>query len=273
MLYYGKKTPNINDIVFVYISEFSKGGTYCKLIEYGDIEGFILNTELDRKVYDPKKIFSFGETYPMFVLAVTSKGIDLSYKKVIIDDRQKLLEKFGTIKKICHLVIEYSYLTKIPVDVVSELTIWKLFGNDYLSDPKLLYNSILKDITKFTYCISETYPEETKLFIENITSRITMTNMIVHQNFDLMICDEDAISKLKQVLIYDGDTNTQVKYISSPRYQISVTGDSESTCEDKINKCLDFMKDKMKTYNTIFKLQDKVIAKNQEIILKPLHMI
>lgn len=273
MLYYGKQTPNVNDIVFVYVSEFSKGGTYCKLIEYDDIEGFILNTELDRRVYDPKKIFSFGETYPMFVLAVTSKGIDLSYKKVSTDDRQKLLEKFGAIKKICHLVVEYSYLTKISVNNVSELTVWKLFEKDHLMDPKTLYSSILKNITKFTHWISEIYPKETQIFVDNVVSRITMTNMTVHQNFDLMICDEDAVSKLKQVLIYEEDTNTHVKYISSPKYQISVTGDNEKECEYKINKCLDFMKAKMNTYNAIFKIQDKVIAKNQEIILKPLHMV
>ncbi len=272
MLYYGKKTPNVDDIVFVYIHEFSTGGTYCKLIEYDEIEGFILNTELDKKVYKPQKNFTLGETYPMLVLAVNEKGIDLSYKKVSATDRPVLLEKFASIQKTCHLVKEYAYLTKMSLDDVSKLTVWKLFEKDHLSDPKSIYNSIIKDPHIFTRWIEVEHAEKTKLFIENVNSRITMTDMTVQQNFDLMICDEDAVSKLKQVLNYDEDKDTQIRYISSPRYQVLATGSSQTECDDKIEKCLNYMKSRMKSYNCIFNLHDKSIAKQQDVTLKPLHM-
>jgi translation initiation factor 2 subunit 1 len=272
MLYYGKKLPLVDDVVFVYVSEFSTNGTYCKLIEYDDREGFILNTELDKRVYDPKKVFEMGEIYPMSVLSSTDTGIDLSYKKIKSDTRKDLLFSFSTIQKICTLVKEFTYLTKIPLPTVLENTTWKIFDEKRLVNSKEIYLSILRNPSVFTGGIEKNYPDETKTFLENLSERITTTNMVVHQNFDLMICDEDSVSKLKEVLTYDEEKNTQVKYVSSPKYQIVVTGSDEGDIDQKIEKCLNHMKSKMKSYTCIFNIGEKLVIKQKEFILKPLYM-
>lgn len=276
MTYYGKKIPNIDDIVFVNIIEYSTSGTYCKLIEYG-LEGFILNTELDRKVYNPKKVFKIGEIYPVLVLAVTltennEYHIDLSFKKINQEDRQMLLDKFVTIQKIYNISKECSIITGLELNIVLEKTMWVLFKNDHLSDPKKIYFDILNDPSIFVKKIIEKYPDESKKFILDIKSRISTTNMTVDQKFELIVCEENAIDKLKEILL-SSFNNVQMKCISSPVYVASTSGNDKQKCDEILDECMCEIKKKIDKYNCIYREKDRVIAKEQEYSLKPLQLV
>jgi Translation initiation factor 2, alpha subunit (eIF-2alpha) len=88
MFYYNHKSPNPNEVVFGRIVKFTENGAYCNLIEYNDIEGFVLNTELDKKVPNARRQFIYNVVYPLCVLKNTDsynrkdERINLSYKKV-----------------------------------------------------------------------------------------------------------------------------------------------------------------------------------------------
>lgn len=85
MSYYETDYPNLNEVVFVTIDNFTDDAIYCRLVEYKNKEGFLPITELDKKVQpNPKKHFSEKKVYPMIVMDVdTDKGvIDVSYRRI-----------------------------------------------------------------------------------------------------------------------------------------------------------------------------------------------
>ena len=268
MLFYEKKYPNVDDIVFVSINSFTENGVYCKLLEYNNIEAFLLNTELDKKIYNPKKMFKLTETYPMLVISVVDDKIDLSYKKIAIDSRDSLIDRFHYITKIVWLVKEYHYITKINIDDVCKLSIWKLFNLPLFKNTKELYHNILQDITIFTQYLSLEYPHETQEFIDDIQPRITTTEIVISQKFKLIVLNDDALYILKQLLQYDDDQTIQIKYVASPTYQILASGPNEDQVTKKIEEYVTILKDKIKQFHTVFELLDRTIVKQQEFILK-----
>jgi len=260
----------VGDIVFVTIKDFSDRGTYCNLLEYNNAEGFILNTELDKRVYDPKKQFVFRKTYPMVVLASSPKAIDLSYKKVRLEEREPLLTKFIAISKIKLLVDEFLFLFPLDQKTVYELTLWKFFEVSHLDDPATIQYNFLKHPETFVEHLMETYPEESKEFVKDMKSRITYTELTMAQEFTLIVCDEDAITKLKNILEYFGE-KTEISYISSPRYQIITSGETEEICNKNIQDCVDNITKKMEGIKCSFKLTDKHIVKPQDVNIKPVN--
>jgi translation initiation factor 2 alpha subunit (eIF-2alpha) len=293
MSYYNSKIPILNETVFITVKSFTEYGTYCSLIEYDNIEGFVLNTELDRKVKDPKKQFEYNVIYPVLVLAVCTNDnkltIDLSYKKINKTDREGLLEKFESVRNISKLATEYAFLTKVTINEVYEMTIRKFLKNDeqneqneqdeqdeedsdqdsdqetHLGCASKLYISILKDPTIFTKYICEKYPEESRMFVADVVSRLKKTDMVIQQVFNLMILEEDAVTKLREFLVYP---DAKIKYLSSPKYQIFISGESEEECDVKIATFVEYIKNKLGTTKHIFKLEDKIIITEQEYSLK-----
>jgi translation initiation factor 2 subunit 1 len=288
MYYYNKKLPVIDDIVFVNIKEFTATNIYCELIEYNNINGFLLASELDNKrklggkIKAPEKQLNIMKVYPMIVLGFTKNdkddtiSVDLSYKKVPKDNRDKLLERFIIINKIVQLSKEFINITGMDSDIVYENTIWKLFDSELNEesvsiDFDKLYYDILNNPHIFTKYLEDDYEAECNMFIDNFTSRLTKSDIVMEQMFELMIHDEDAVTKLKDVLTYNND-NCEIVYISSPKYQILVKGKNEVDCDSKIERCIDHIKVKSQLYHSIFNLKDKNIVKKQEINFKNLKL-
>lgn len=290
-MYYTNTLPKIDSIVFVTIKEFSKHGTYCNLIEYDEIEGFILNTELDRRVYDPKKQFNMGKIYPMLVMSVDIKTnkIDLSYKKVNILDRPQLVNKFYDISRIIKLCDEYSFITGLSKTEVYKNTVHKFFeDNNQLDISSELYTKFLSNPDHFVEFIIELYPDETDKFIKNIKSRITYGNMEMTKMFKLKMYDTDSIKKLINILSccenISGEKkihNTEIIYGGSPRYLIKTYGLTKEICLQNIKLCIKYLENEKIKYNChleIYPDADELsefgckIIRPQEVTIKPLNM-
>lgn len=273
MYYYNIKVPNINDIVFIKITNYSKIGTYCELLEYDNIEGFILNTEMDRRVLDPKKQFKYGIIYPVLVLSINDKGIDLSYKKVKKDTREMLLNQFNNLNKLYSILEEFNYLTKLELEESQKLIIWPklmLESQSYLSDAKELYETYLKTPSDFLAGVMEEHPIKTTEFLNDMKNRLTITKMVIFQNFDFWMFDTNSLDKLKQSLCYSDEV--EIRYISSPKYQLIINCNNEQEYDDILKKFVNYMNTVTKEHKCKFLLTDRQIVQNQEYILKPLNI-
>ena len=72
--------PKVHEIVFAKLSYSKSGiGNYVKLVEYDNIEGLVLCTEITKYKSDLKSLIKNDEVFPLVVLSATDKGIDLSY--------------------------------------------------------------------------------------------------------------------------------------------------------------------------------------------------
>lgn len=284
MYYYGtinevKTIPTINDIVFIEITKFSNKNTYCKLLEYNDLEGFIPSTELDRKVLDPEKQFKFDVIYPMVVCSMRQTGdgklsVDLSYKKVQKETRSDLLLKFGHIKKLYGILDELCFFTKIPFEVAQNLILFPKFemnSQQYLINANIQYKQYLKNPLEFFSEVDQSIQQQILTFVENMKSRLTITKMIVYQQFRLWVMQDNSLEILKSILLYKGDGYV-IDYVSSPKYQFTITCENDEERQNILTNFLSYIDEQQKLYKIKFELDESNVIKDQEFILRPLNM-
>ena len=77
------KKPELHDIVFVKLKDIKSNdmGNYVDLIDYDNIEGLILCTEITKYNSNIKKIVKRDEIFPVVIIN-TDNGYDLSYSKI-----------------------------------------------------------------------------------------------------------------------------------------------------------------------------------------------
>jgi translation initiation factor 2 alpha subunit (eIF-2alpha) len=270
MSYYETDYPSLNEVVFVIIEKFTNDAIYCRLVEYDNKQGFLPITELDKKVQpNPKKHFTEKKVYPMIVMNVDiDKGvIDVSYRRIKECDREKYLEKFDYFSKIFRLTREISLLSNILMDNILPLTMWKVLQKDTIENSKEIYDMILDNPSSYMENIVTDKPMEAKI-LENIESRITRTQMTIHQEFDLIIACNGAIDVLKNILNYSDD-NLIIEYVNAPKYRIVVNGKTEQECDITLQKCIHVLKERtLNSHKIMFKIGNKTVVKERELIIK-----
>jgi translation initiation factor 2 subunit 1 len=305
MSYYGNNYPEIDEVVFVTISSFSEHGIYCNLIEYDNKEGFLANTELDKKIYyERKKYFNFKKVYPVLVMDINfDKGyIDLSHKRIKSDERDKYIKYFDYVSKMYRLTEEFSKISKLAVTDLLPLTMWNFMKKDEIENSQKKFKAILQKPDEFIEKAKEIYPSESNDFLDNLTSRISSTTLTIHQQFDLIVYCENAIQEIKNILDFpELESHIKIEYINSPTYRLVVECKFEDDrndlidkyieihkqkihnkerqhCDlvklgndlfvDDINKYIELLKEKIKGKNIHFELGDKFLIKEREITIK-----
>ena len=293
VLYYGTKLPTTTKIVFGILKYFSTMGGYFELLEYDNIEGFVSNTELDRRVLSAEKQFTYNKIYPLIVMSVSEKIVELSYKRVDYKIRDTLLHNFTTLTSIKSLADDLIIISGLSSEDVYNDTIWNFFDsetNDQITISKELsessenglmymYTNFLKSPEKIVVDLENKYPKECVAFVQNMKSRITHTSLQIGFIFKLYIYDDDAITKLKYVLNYcNTGAQAETPYNASPKYQINTIGNSEFECITMAENCMCEIKNRLKgishtiTYN-FNEDASKIVLKKQDFHLKPLNKL
>lgn len=84
--FYKEKYPEVEDVVMVNVRSIAEMGAYVHLLEYNNIEGMILLSELSRRrIRSINKLIRVGKTEPVVVIRVDKeKGIVLNHKNSIV---------------------------------------------------------------------------------------------------------------------------------------------------------------------------------------------
>jgi translation initiation factor 2 subunit 1 len=101
--FYEKEMPDIEDVVMVHVESIAQMGAYVRLLEYDNIEGMVLLSELSRRrIRSINKLIRVGTNEAVMVVRVDrDKGyIDLSKRRVDPEDRVKCEERFGKSKLV-----------------------------------------------------------------------------------------------------------------------------------------------------------------------------
>ncbi|XP_053634587.1 eukaryotic translation initiation factor 2 subunit 1 [Cherax quadricarinatus] len=105
--YYSQKYPEVDDVVMVTVRSIAEMGAYVHLLEYNNIEGMILLSELSRRrIRSMNKLIRVGKTEPVVVIRVDKeKGyIDLSKRRVSKEDVERCTEKFAKAKAVNSII-------------------------------------------------------------------------------------------------------------------------------------------------------------------------
>ena len=131
---YENEYPNIDDLVMCKVTEIFDDGAYVELLEYCNIKGMILKSEITRKrKRTVKQITREGKEEVLKAIRIdTAQGyIDLSKKDVKTDEINTFQEHFSKSKQV-HNIMK-SIAIKLNITKLEDLYIkfgWKLY-KDY----------------------------------------------------------------------------------------------------------------------------------------------
>lgn len=151
---YEKEFPEEGDLVVVNVKAIEEMGAYVELLEYNNIEGMILLSELSRRrIRSINRLLRVGrQEVVMVIRADREKGIvDLSKRRVAPEDIVKAEERFKKSKAVHSIVKHISSKLKTPILGLYTRLAWPLYrkyGHAYdafqvaVSDPDTILGPI-----------------------------------------------------------------------------------------------------------------------------------
>ncbi|KAI1804150.1 translation initiation factor 2, alpha subunit [Daldinia bambusicola] len=230
--FYEEKYPEIDSFVMVNVKQIADMGAYVKLLEYDNIDGMILLSELSRRrIRSIQKLIRVGRNEVVVVLRVDKeKGyIDLSKRRVSPEDIVKCEERYNKSKMVHSIMRHVAEKTQTPIETLYESIAWPLnkkYGHSIDAFKLSITNpDVWSDIT----FPSEPVAEELKSYIGK---RLTPQPTKVRADIEVTCFEYDGIDAVKAALRTaearnTADNQVKVRLVSPPLYVLT------STCLDK----------------------------------------
>uniref|UniRef100_T1J8V6 Eukaryotic translation initiation factor 2 subunit 1 n=1 Tax=Strigamia maritima TaxID=126957 RepID=T1J8V6_STRMM len=231
---YSQRYPEIEDVVMVNVRSIAEMGAYVSLLEYNNIEGMILLSELSRRrIRSINKLIRVGRSECVVVIRVDKeKGyIDLSKRRVSPEDIIKCEEKFAKAKAVNSILKHVAEILKYESDAQLEKlyqkTAW-LFDEKYkkqaycydvfkhaVSDPAILDDCNLDEVTK-------------DILIQNIKRRLTPQAVKIRADIEVACYRYEGIDAVKNALRKGIACSTEempikINLIAPPLYVMTTT--------------------------------------------------
>jgi len=220
---YEKKYPDVDELVVVNVKSIAEMGAYVSLLEYNNIEGMILLSELSRRrIRSISKLIRVGRQEVVVVLRVDKeKGyIDLSKRRVSPEEVVKCEEKYNKSKAVHSIMRHVSETMQRNLEELYVQIAWPLytkFGHAYdafkiaITEP----DSVFQDIA---------IPEDVKTcLVKNIQRRLTPQPVKVRADLEVTCFHYEGIDAIKSALkageaLSSVDSSISIKLVAPPLY-------------------------------------------------------
>lgn len=230
--FYEEKYPEIESFVMVNVKQIAEMGAYVKLLEYDNIDGMILLSELSRRrIRSIQKLIRIGRNEVVVVLRVDKeKGyIDLSKRRVSAEDIVRCEERYNKSKSVHSIMRHVAEKTKTPILQLYEKIGWPLnkkYGHANDAFKLSITNPEVWNEVEFP---NEVVKEE---LVSYISKKLTPHPTKVRADVEVTCFRYDGIDAVKEALRKAEAQNTQdtqvkVKLVSPPHYVLT------SQCLDK----------------------------------------
>ncbi|POS85581.1 Eukaryotic translation initiation factor 2 subunit alpha [Erysiphe pulchra] len=231
--YYEEKYPEIDSFVMVNVKQIAEMGAYVKLLEYDNIDGMILLSELSRRrIRSIQKLIRIGRNEVVVVLRVDKeKGyIDLSKRRVSPEDIVKCEERYNKSKMVHSIMRHVAEKTQHPIEDLYERIAWPLnkkYGHAVDAFKLSITNP---DIWQDVSFPNDVVSEELKSYIGK---RLTPQPAKVRADVEVTCFGYEGIDAVKSALRAAEARNTcledsvTVKLVSPPLYVLT------NMCVDK----------------------------------------
>lgn len=236
----------------------NENGAYAKLLEYENMEGYLLSTEVTKKrVKLVNKFMKVGKQEPMMVIRVDreKRYIDLSKKKVLAADAASTELHFKKAKMV------HNILKQMAVKLGPECTLLYLYEKFGWS----LYDKYGHAFDAFRLIMSDKEavfkeikisPEEQVVLYDSIAKKMAPTPLKLRAEFELTCFTYEGIDALKEALItsrtkvnsVDQDIQISFKLIAPPNYRCE-------TITLKKNEGLGLLEDALREVERVIKLK------------------
>jgi len=279
--FYKERFPKEEDVVMVNVRSIAEMGAYVHLLEYNNIEGMILLSELSRRrIRSINKLIRVGRNECVLVIRVDKdKGyIDLSKRRVSPEDIVKCEEKFAKAKAVNsilrHVAEILGYQTDEQLQELYEKTAWKF--DEKVGKPAGSYDVFKQAVNEpnvLDECGLDATTKETLL--THIKRRLTPQAVKVRADIEVGCCAYQGIEAVKKALragleLSTEDMPIRINLIAPPHYVVTTnTLDKEKGLET-LTKALEKIGESIKDSGGIFTItkQPKVVTDVDEAELQ-----
>ncbi|KAJ3303605.1 hypothetical protein HDV03_003682 [Kappamyces sp. JEL0829] len=269
--------PEQDTCVMVNIRQITDVGTYVTLLEYDNIEGMILLSELTRRrVRSINKLVRIGKNEVAVVLRVDKeKGyIDLSKRRASGEEIQACEDRFIKSKAVHSIMRHVALVLNMKLEDLYTLYGWPLyrkFGHAYeafkiaIADPDGIFDPL-------------DMPERIKSeLVSNIRKRLTPQPVKIRADIDCSCFGYEGVDAVKAALLAGEACSTEdvpikIQLIAPPLYVLN------STCTDKnlgisiMEKAIQKIEEVVTSYTgtVAVKMKPRVISQSDEADLAQL---
>jgi len=246
--FYDNEYPEIESLVMVNVRNIADMGAYVSLLEYNNIEGMILLSELSRRrIRSIHKLIRVGRNEVVMVLRVDQeKGyIDLSKRRVSPEDVAACEDKFNKAKAV-HGVLRHLadrkglYLEELYQKIGWPL--YKKFGHAYDA-----FKLVLSDETDpfADLDVPDSIKDELKAYIRR---RLAPQPIKIRADIEVSCFTYEGIDAIREALfagmnVGGEKTPIKIKLIAPPIYVLSATTLEKESGIELLNKAIDTIKE------------------------------
>jgi len=279
--FYEHRFPEIDDVVMVKVRSIAEMGAYVYLLEYNNIEGMILLSELSRRrIRSINKLIKIGRNECVVVIRVDKdKGyIDLSKRRVSTEEVDKCEDKFARAKAVNsilrHVGELLNYDSNEQLEELYRKTAWyfdKKYGKPGASFDAFK-NSVANPETLDECDIDD---ETRRVLLQNIKRRLTPQAVKLRADIKVSCYGYEGIdavkSALRKGLSYSTeDIPIKINLIAPPLYVMTTQTIERQEGLDKLNEALNAIKEDIEKNTGVFDVQTapKVVSDLDEAELQ-----
>ncbi|SPN97689.1 probable translation initiation factor eIF-2 alpha chain [Cephalotrichum gorgonifer] len=230
--FYEEKYPEIDSFVMVNVKQIAEMGAYVKLLEYDNIDGMILLSELSRRrIRSIQKLIRVGRNEVVVVLRVDKeKGyIDLSKRRVSPEDVVKCEERYNKGKMVHSIMRHVAEKVNTPIEDLYKDIAWPLNKKYGHAIDAFRLSITNPDVWEDTTFHSAAVKEE---LLSYIGKRLAPQPIKVRADVEVTCFGYEGIDAIKEALLQaeagnTAETQVKVRLVSPPLYVLT------STCLDK----------------------------------------
>ena len=209
------------------IPQIAEMGAYVKLLEYDNIDGMILLSELSRRrIRSIQKLIRIGRNEVVVVLRVDKeKGyIDLSKRRVSAEDIVRCEERYNKSKSVHSIMRHVAEKTKTPIETLYRDIGWPLNKKYQHANDAFKLSITNPEVWNDVTFPSQVVKDE---FQSYISKKLTPHPTKVRADVEVTCFKYDGIDAIKDALRTAEARNTpeaevRVKLVSPPHYVITI---------------------------------------------------
>ncbi|CAJ0651225.1 5691_t:CDS:2, partial [Entrophospora sp. SA101] len=268
---YEAKYPEVEDLVMVNVRQIAEMGAYVKLLEYDNIEGMILLSELSRRrIRSIQKLIRVGRNEVVVVLRVDKeKGyIDLSKRRVSPEDVAKAEEKFNKSKSVHSIMRHVAEKQDLVLEDLYKQIGWPLYkkyGHAYeafklaITEPEKVFEGI------------ETSKEVMDELLNNIKRRLTPQPIKIRSDIEVTCFGYEGIDAIKAAFkagesCQTDDIQIKVKLVAPPLYVMITNALDKILGIETLEKAIESIKATIEKSNGTLtvKMKPKAVSETDE---------
>merc|ERR1711865_223326 len=241
---YEQRFPEVEDVVIVQVRSIADMGAYVNLLEYNNIEGMILLSELSRRrIRSINKLIKVGRCEQCIVLRVDKeKGyIDLSKRRVSPEDVEAHEEKYSKAKTVHSIMRHTAERVETDLEELYEQIAWPL-AHRYASVHEAFVRSISDADEVFKDVEISDHVRE--VLMSQITRKLSPAAIKIRSDFEVTCFSSEGIDAIKAALFAGeaaGSTETtpvKVRLIAPPLYVMMTSSMDKQSGIEAMNRAL-----------------------------------